>query len=707
MTANAAGRPIALMSGFSVRNLTTFFLSRDQVDCERLNQLCHVENRGVMKTLLQATMRAILILNPDCYVGPNTFYPKQTCHERFPESPILAAAKMGCVTALKFYLSTFGNVIDVNVLGTCIFTRKYRDGDTISEVLHKCTALNAACLSDTTNLEVVKLLVAHGAHVNVPSCRKSTPLMGAAFSGKLDIVKYLVKHGANVDTANLMGNAPLCAAAMGGHHKVLNYLLKKGADVDHRTMTGDMAVHIAATEGHLKVVKELLAHGATVHLQSKLPTPLEDPTPHPILLAASEGHENVVDLLLNHPDVSPELKSDALLVLGATLFEQRKPGRMAILDRLWTQALGLRETYSVKTAFAPPVAAYGNRIEIQDFADYDALRQSERSDLYYQCLIIRERVMGYGELSLIRRISQSVMELLIVQRLHDAELLWTRLLEMMVSFVGSKSPEFVAHFFSHSFYSRWRDLMDGFLVIFDKIVPLDFEINYEPLIVFGLKGIEFLKVPSLEPECLKPHPHPLLFHTLILFSSWLHQTHTKGCTKKTVGDQVVFDPTCEALGREFVSSNLLPTKDTTLLHIALSHLHTMVYKSISLLVAAMLRWGADSLVDLPDGEGNRPLQLAVKNADSRTVVHLLDCGAHLDSVDWEGMTAEDVLREKVYINDRYEGVFNPVPRPLACQASHCIVREGLPYKDMDLPSHLKDYIALHDKPPHVEPEVYM
>ncbi len=656
-----------------------------------------------MKTLLQATMRAILMLNPDSQVGPNTFYPRQKSHERFAESPLLSAAKMGCVTAMKFYLSEFGDVIDVNVSGTCVFTRKYRDGDTISEVLHKCTALNAACLSDTTSMEVVKLLVSHGALVNIPSCRKSTPLMGAAFSGKLDIVKYLVKHGGAVDTSNLMGNAPLCAAAMGGHHKVISYLLKKGADVNHQTMTGDTAIHIAATEGHLKVVKELLAHGASVIPTLKPPSPFHDPAPHPILLAASEGHENVVNLLLNHPHCPPELKSDALLILGATLFEQRKIGRVAMLHNLWSQALALRDSCALKPDYAPAVEAYGGRTEIQGLEDYSLLRNSPLSEFYYQCLIIRERVMGYGELSLIRRISQSVMELLIVQKLSGAELLWIRLLEMMVSFVGTKSPEFIAHFFSHSFYSRWRDLLDGFLVIFEKIVPPQHEIKYEPLVAFAVSGIEFLRVPSLEPECLKPEVQPLILHALILFSAWLYHTHpdptnVTGGGEEAGGSLVVFDSSCESLGREFVEKNLRPSSSTTLLHIALNQLHTLIFKSVSLLVSALFRWGAESLVNTPDRNGNRPLHLAVLNADSQTVVCLLENGAHLDSVNGEGRKAENVYSNKLYVNDDLEGVFFSNPLPLSCQASHCVVREGLPYRSMDLPPHLKDFIGLHDKP---------
>ncbi len=41
-----------------------------------------------------------------------------------------------------------------------------------------------------------------------------------------------------------------------------------------------------------------------------------------------------------------------------------------------------------------------------------------------------------------------------------------------------------------------------------------------------MKGLEFLELPSPEPECVKPDNLELVFITLKVFSFWLYQTHT-------------------------------------------------------------------------------------------------------------------------------------------------------------------------------------
>ena len=661
-------------------------------ECIILNSLCTVKrSRRTVKYVLNVELNRIFSSRPNCRVGPNTFFPRQDKESAFLESPILGAAKHGAVAVLKHLLHHYGNVIDVNCTVTCSFTRSYRDGDFITEVLHKCAAMNAACLSDTVNMDVVKLLVAHGALVNVANCRRSTPLMGAAFSGRLDVVKYLVKHGANVDAANLMGNTPLCAAAMGGHHKIISFLLKKGADCNHATITGDTALHIAATEGHLKVVRELISHGT-----SSPPNPIPSAiVPPPVILAASEGSNEVVNELLRVPGCPPEVKSDALLLLGATIFEQRREHRISELDLLWGEALALRDKCSTLPNFLPPVESYGNRVEIQSLNDFRKLRQSSMSEVYYQCLIIRERIMGYGDLGLIRRLSQSVMELIILDNLSAAETLWIRLLEMMVSFVSTKPPEFIAHFFSHSFYSRWRDLLEGFLVIFERIIPADHPVHFRPLVDFAMKGLEFLDVPSLEPECVKPDCTPVLCSALEMFSRWLNQIHASSVenSDESMDDSdEKLDSECEKLGREFVSKYLCRSNKSTLLHMALDKTNFKAMNCPSLLITALIRWGAESVVNMPDGSGLRPLYLAAMNTTVAAVVCLLDSGAHIDAVNRDGNVARDVC----HVGS--DSVFDTIPLPLSCQACHSVVAGGLPYEKMDLPPHVKEFIKLHDKP---------
>lgn len=52
------------------------------------------------------------------------------------------------------------------------------------------------CAAAAGYIDIVKLLVSHGAKVNSTTKTNSTPLRAACFDGHLEIVKYLVAHGA-------------------------------------------------------------------------------------------------------------------------------------------------------------------------------------------------------------------------------------------------------------------------------------------------------------------------------------------------------------------------------------------------------------------------------------------------------------------------------------------------------------------------------
>lgn len=69
------------------------------------------------------------------------------------------------------------------------------------------------------HLDVVKLLVAHGADVNAPDVRRLggyTPLMYAAAHGCPGMCEYLLSHGANSEATDSSGNTPAQIAASHG-----------------------------------------------------------------------------------------------------------------------------------------------------------------------------------------------------------------------------------------------------------------------------------------------------------------------------------------------------------------------------------------------------------------------------------------------------------------------------------------------------------
>lgn len=94
----------------------------------------------------------------------------------------------------------------------------------------------------------------------------TTALADAAAMGDLDLVSYLVEKGVPINT-NMPYNAeeeptPLLSAARWGRADVLALLLRKGAAADVTTKRGETAVILAATRGHEECVDVLLTHGA-------------------------------------------------------------------------------------------------------------------------------------------------------------------------------------------------------------------------------------------------------------------------------------------------------------------------------------------------------------------------------------------------------------------------------------------------------------
>jgi ankyrin repeat protein len=73
--------------------------------------------------------------------------------------------------------------------------------------------------------------------------KNGMPLKGheihfAAQSDQLEIVKLLIEAGCHVDSKNSTGWTALNYAAEGGCHKTYNYLIQMGADVNNRDSYG-------------------------------------------------------------------------------------------------------------------------------------------------------------------------------------------------------------------------------------------------------------------------------------------------------------------------------------------------------------------------------------------------------------------------------------------------------------------------------------
>lgn len=98
-------------------------------------------------------------------------------------------------------------------------------------------------LSTQHRIEIAEILLAAGAEINPRGNFFMSPLMQAVED--LEMVKLLIAHGADVNQKNFRGATALMGAAAAGPASVVKYLIEKGADVNARDKDGTTALMAA------------------------------------------------------------------------------------------------------------------------------------------------------------------------------------------------------------------------------------------------------------------------------------------------------------------------------------------------------------------------------------------------------------------------------------------------------------------------------
>ncbi|HET8671376.1 MAG TPA: ankyrin repeat domain-containing protein [Candidatus Saccharimonadales bacterium] len=98
-------------------------------------------------------------------------------------------------------------------------------------------------LSEQHRIEIAETLLAAGAEINPRGNFFMSPLMQALED--LEMVKLLIAHGADVNQKNFRGATALMGAAAAGPASVVKYLIEKGADVNARDNDGTTALMAA------------------------------------------------------------------------------------------------------------------------------------------------------------------------------------------------------------------------------------------------------------------------------------------------------------------------------------------------------------------------------------------------------------------------------------------------------------------------------
>lgn len=166
-----------------------------------------------------------------------------------------------------------GHTIDQRVLDECLYT---------------CT--------DNEEEETVRLLLEMGASPDAEGEEYGNALAAAAHDGTMGILHALLDRGATIDSP---AGYPLQAACRQGHLPAVQLLLthpRSPPGLVNTVRRGLTPLQAAVQTGQAAVVRYLLEQGAD-------PNVAGDEDDLPILLATSQGHENVLKLLLTESPI--------------------------------------------------------------------------------------------------------------------------------------------------------------------------------------------------------------------------------------------------------------------------------------------------------------------------------------------------------------------------------------------------------------------
>ncbi|KAE8573437.1 Putative ankyrin 2, isoform AA [Halyomorpha halys] len=171
--------------------------------------------------------------------------------------------------------------------------------------IHNLTALHIASYYGLT--DIARLLISHGALLEVKDERGYTPLHYSCEQAHVEVVKLLLNFEANKYSADINGTTPLHIACRLGSLSLAQLLLPQPpAALDYSDKDGYTALHYAALSGSQEIGNLLLNLDANKEAKTKdLKTPLH--------YASLEGHKEMAELLLKNG-----ANSDAVDIDGMT-----------------------------------------------------------------------------------------------------------------------------------------------------------------------------------------------------------------------------------------------------------------------------------------------------------------------------------------------------------------------------------------------------
>ena len=237
-----------------------------------------------------------------------------------------------------------------NTIEVCLKHGATLNYDAIEDV----SPLHTAAFRGSNQLYVLEALVLHGANPNVqtPSFRTALGSLGDPQYCPEDramAMKVLIDHGAQVNLADRFDNTPLHVHTKENSATTLRILLDHGANVEAKSDRARTPLNLAARYGHVECLNILLDHGADIDalsLEHPSDPTSNDDTGSALDAAAWSGHASCVRALLNRgPGTLTPQKA------GLALRNAIYKGRLEVFRVLWQEYPGIFAKKVVVQAF--------------------------------------------------------------------------------------------------------------------------------------------------------------------------------------------------------------------------------------------------------------------------------------------------------------------------------------------------------------------
>ncbi|XP_055538273.1 protein fem-1 homolog B isoform X2 [Wyeomyia smithii] len=542
-------------------------------------------------------------------------------------------------------------------------------------------------------LNIIKLLVEHGADVNHHTRNLSTPVRAACFDGRLDIIRYLVDHKANINFANAYNNTCLMIAAYKGHAEVVEYLLQNDALRNEQANCGATALHYAAECGHVDVCTILLDYGAVFKRNEYGMTP--------VICAAERTREPVVQLFVNRPNLlTREEQIDALELIGASFANDKDNYSLVKAFHYLISAMELRFEDSeniIRKPILPSVPAYEYWIECQTMQDLQAIRYNHNS-LHMESLTIRERILG--------RHCPEVAHSIVFRgavcadngRFDRCESLWLHAMRLK----------------QQNAFSIQRDLL-RFAQLFSQMLSINVTLRFSNVVDVLSACVSELALNQLKLADPGPKDIPEViaeeYELNIVTVLYLITIITKLLKLKSIE---VTEENLMDVYRLVYKLNQMSVRlrdDQSLLHLSVNgvtpvddfHTDDICRFPCVDTVKLLLKCGAS--VAVVDADRNTPLHtlcstlqtaiIRMSDSDVKGVVKdlteiFIDAGIHLDAVNNDGLKASQVcVQMGAFIKGYETRAIN-----LQCLAARCIALHHVSFKDV-IPRQLETFVQLH------------